>query len=118
MRERGEINFGCIISLIILAVAVVVVVKVVPIVVNVGDFSDAVVAQAERASLPRHNNEYIRDQLAQAARNLRLPVEPSQIKVERGGNEVHIHVEFDKQIVLPFYTYTWHKVIDERRPTF
>lgn len=117
-RERGEVNIGCVISLIILALAIIIAVKVVPALVNMGDFQSEAEALAERATLPRHTNDFIRGQLAFKAQQLHVPVPESAIKVERGGQEIHIHAEYDYTVDLIVTTYTWHRVVDVRRPLF
>ncbi len=116
--QRGESKIGCILGLIIFAAAILVAVKTVPVVINVGEFDSEIIAQAERAGLPRHSDKYIQGRLLQKAEELHLPVLPEQIKIKRRKTDIKIHVEYDLTLDYGFYTYHWHKVHDIERPIF
>lgn len=116
--QRGESKVGCILALIIFLGALVVGVKTFPVVVNVGELQAEIEAQAERAGLPRHNDKFIRQRIMDKAEELRLPVRPEMIKIDRRKNDITIHIEYDVVLDYPFYTYHWHKVHHVIRPLF
>ena len=73
-RETGAGNVGCIISLAILAVAVILAVKVIPTRVAVAELQDFCERAAEQASLPRHTDEIITDEILIKAQQENLPL--------------------------------------------
>jgi len=110
--QRGQINAGCFIALLILAAAVVVAVKTVPVVVSMGDMQKEVETLAARANVSSYTNARIKGRLLQKAMELNLPVTPKSIRVERNSGFIRIVVTYDVDIKYPFYTYHWHKVHD------
>ncbi len=110
--QRGQINAGCFVALIILAIAVVVAMKTIPAVVSVGDMQKEIETLAARATLPNYTNQKIRGRIYQKALELDLPVTPKSIKITRNSQYIHIVVAYDLDLKYPFYTYHWHKVHD------
>ncbi|NOZ79575.1 MAG: hypothetical protein GXP48_10440 [Acidobacteria bacterium] len=110
--ESGQINVGCFIALIVLAVAVVVAIKTIPVVISMGDMEKEIEALAARANIPTYTNSVIRGRILQKAQSLDLPVGPKNIRIERNSQYIRIVVTYDLAIKYPFYTYHWHKVHD------
>lgn len=108
--QRGQINAGCFIVLIILAVVVVIAVKTVPVLVNMGDLQKEIELLAERAMLSSYTNAVIKGRILQKAEALHLPVAPENVVVKRNSQFIDITVTYDIEIDYPFYTYHWHKV--------
>ena len=117
-RQRGQINAGCFVALIILAIVVVISVKTVPVMVNVGDLQKEIENLAERASISTYTNKRIQGKIWQKAQELDLPVALENIKVQRSSKYIHITVSYDIDIKYPFYTYHWHKVHQVDREVF
>jgi hypothetical protein len=106
-HEKGAGNIGCVIGLLVLVVAVVILVKAVPVKLAVAELKDTAVKEAESASLPRHDDDYIRGQLIIAAQKLGLPFGEEQVKVWRDTAMMHIEYHFTVPINFPFHTYQW-----------
>lgn len=112
-REKGAGNVGCMISLAVLAVAVIIAVKVIPTRVAVAEMQDFCERAAEQASLPRHTDQIISDEVLIKAQQENLPVRKEDIKVWRDSSMAHIEVKYRVQLDLFVYKYDWdveHKV--------
>ena len=108
--QLGQINAGCLIAVVILAVVTVVGVKTVPVMINVGEMQKEVEFVAERANVVGYTNKRIKNRLRRRAEVLHLPVAPENIEVRRNSQYVDIKVTYDLEIKYPLYTYHWHKV--------
>jgi len=117
-RQKGQINAGCFLALIVVAVVVVVAVKTFPTVISVGDMQKEIELLAERANLSTYTNTRIKNKILQQAEELNLPVAPENIKIKRNSKFIDITVTYDIDIKYPFYTYHWHKVHDVERQIF
>ena len=73
-REIGAGNVGCVVSLAILVVAVLIAMKIVPTRVAVAELQDFCERAAEQASLPRHTDAIITDEILIKAQQENLPV--------------------------------------------
>jgi hypothetical protein len=111
-HERGAGNIGCVLGLLVLVIAVVALIKAVPVRVAVAELKDTAVREAESASLPHHDDGYIRGQVIIKAQSLTLPFGEDTIKVWRDTSQIHIKYKFTVPIYFPFYTYEWH--VDEQ----
>jgi len=109
-RQRGQINGGCLVAVLVLAVVVVLAVKTVPYIVNVGEMQKEVYFVAERANVIGYTNKRIKNHIRRRAENLHIPLAPENIQVKRNSQYVDIKVTYDLEIKYPFYTYHWHKV--------
>lgn len=112
-REAGAGNVGCIISLALLAVAVIIAMKVIPTRIAVAELQDYCEREAEQASLPRHTDETITDEILIKAHQENLPVRKEDIKVWRDGSMAHVEVKYTVVLDLVVYKYNWnveHKV--------
>lgn len=117
--QRGEISPGCIVGVIVLLVAAYIGIKTVPIMANVYEFSDEVAKVADKANnIGWKKPERMKEALFSKAQDLRLPVAADQIKITRTEKNVTIKVSYDLEIDYGFYTYKWHKEIEEFRPLF
>jgi hypothetical protein len=112
-REIGAGNVGCVVSLAILVVAVLIAMKVIPTRVAVAELQDFCERAAEQASLPRHTDEIIADEILIKAQQENLPLRKEDIKVWRDGSMAHIEVKYRVVLDLLVYKYDWdveHKV--------
>ena len=108
--ERGQINAGCFIALILLAVVVLIAVQTVPVLVNMGDLQKEIELLSERATISAYTNTRIKNRIMQKAEELHIPLEPENVVVKRTSQFIDITVTYDVDIHYPFYTYHWHKV--------
>jgi hypothetical protein len=121
--QRGDSKLGCVVSLVLLALAIVIAVKAVPVRVAVADLEDFCVREAEHASL-RHEfqgrtpEQQITDEILIEAQKENLPVSRDHIKVWRDTQDEHIQVTYNVVIDFLVYKYNWHVVHSVDRPLF
>jgi hypothetical protein len=116
--QKGEINIGCILGVIVLICAVLVAIRTVPVYTNIGDFEQTVESQADRANIPGNSDKKIRAAILQKASDLGLPVEESHLKIKRSRSSINITVEYDQEIDYVVYVRRWRQVHDIDRPLF
>jgi len=115
-RERGEGQMGCVVGLIILAIALFVAYKMVPVKVKAADLKQTITDEAKSAG--SHNDDKIHDAILAKAKEVGLPVAPEEIKVSRQNSEITVDVEFDVPIDFPGWTYKWHQHYVAQNPIF
>lgn len=103
--ERGEGNFGCILWLIILALAIGFAWKAVPVKIASAQLYDYMVEQAKFA----HNAkpDRIKQRVLHKARELELPLDAKNLRVERVGDRIRMHAEYMVPVEYPGYTWNW-----------
>ena len=115
-RERGEGQMGCIVGLIILAIAVFVAYKMIPVKVKAADLKQTVTDEAKSAGT--HNDDRIREAILAKAKEVQLPVTAENVKIVRANSEITVDVEFDVPIDFPGWTYQWHQHYIAQNPIF
>jgi hypothetical protein len=100
MRERGSATIKTLIALVFAAALIVGVVKIVPVYVNVYEFEDAMRQQAKFAGVERKDASVIREELYKKARDLKLPITPDQIEVDKRMGGVNIKARFTVPVDL------------------
>ncbi len=116
--QRGDVPVGCLVGMVVALVVALVGIKTAPVIVSVGEFDKEVKAQAERASLPAHDDKFIRKELVAIAGQLDIPINAKSIWIKRTSNRIKLRVTYDYPIEFPGYTYVWHKEHYEDRPLF
>lgn len=126
--ERGEIRFGLIFALIVLASAIYFAAQVIPVMYHSYAFEQDVEDVALQAAGRRARNlARIRDEVLMAAdrHGLREYVEATakarnikDVSVERTTSELKIHVEFVRPIDLVVFTWNWERSKTENRTLF
>ncbi len=111
-NERGEGRFGTMVGLLVLAITIYLGFKVVPVMIRSYEFRDYLEEQARFAAL-RSDDDEVRDRVLRKARELELPVNGRDIRVNRGSNRFDINVKYTVPIKTPVYTYDW--VFDEKQ---
>jgi hypothetical protein len=106
-REAGRGTLGCLVGVAVALWAVIAGIRVIPVKVNVMDLKKFAEMQAEQASLPQHDDEFIVNQIFQKARLLQLPLPKESIRVRRDMGSVFVDYEFTVVLKLPLYTYNW-----------
>lgn len=106
-HEHGRGAVGCLFSLVVIGALVVIGLKAVPARIAVAELQDYAVRQAESASLPGFSDEEISKHILEKARELKLPVEASALRVSRGGGEVRVQLHYSMPLDFGFYTYRW-----------
>lgn len=116
--QRGDVPIGCLIGFVIAVVVGLIAIKAIPVVMSVGEFDKEVKAQTERASLPAHDDKYIRKHLLIAADQYDIPINAKSIWIKRTAGRIKVRVTYDLPVEFPGYTYIWHKEHSEDRPLF
>ena len=117
-QERGDVPVGCLVGLVVLAVATLIGIKATPIMVNVGAMDQQIVNLADRAGRRDYKDKRIIRDILEKADELDLPVTLESIKIERSRKRFKITVTYQKDIDFLFYTYHWNKKHFEDRPLF
>ena len=115
-RERGESQFGCLIGLILLAVAIFVAWKMIPVKVKAAELRQAIVNEAHSAGT--HSDDRIRAGILAKARENNLPVTEGDITIVRTTGEITVSVDYTIPIQFPGYTYNWHIEHQAKNPIF
>ena len=115
--ERGEGRIGLVIALAVLGVAIFTGMKIIPVRVNAYEFLDFIREQARFGSVER-DNKVIYDRIVEKAKDLSLPLDKKNLRVERTQSELVITAKFDIPIDLKVTTYTYRFDAKERAPLF
>jgi hypothetical protein len=115
-RERGEGNAGCLVALIILAIAVFLAYKMIPVKVKTADLKQTVTDEAKMAS--SHNDGVIMKQIVARAHEQELPVSEDNVKISRASGYITVEVDYDVPIDFPGKTWMWHQHIIAQNPIF
>jgi hypothetical protein len=126
--ERGEIRFGLILALIVLAAAIYFAAQVIPVMYHSYAFEQEVEDIAMQAAGRRARNlSRIRDEVLMAAdrHGLREYVEATararnikDVAVDRTTSEIKIHVEFVRPIDLIVFTWNWERSLTQARTLY
>lgn len=115
-RERGEGQLGCIVGLILLALAIFVAYKMIPVKVKAAELRQTVVDEAKAAGT--HTDERIRAEILQKAQENKLPVSDEDIRIERAHSEIDVTVSYTVPIEFPGFTYKWNLRHHAHNPIF
>ena len=115
-RQRGEGNAGCLVGLIILAIALFIAYKMIPAKIKAADLRQTITDEAKMAG--SHNNATIVGQILTRAREQHLPVTADNIKISRNAGMIAVEVEYDMPIDFPGKTWMWHQHIVAENPIF
>ena len=115
-RERGEGQLGCVVGLILLAIAIFIAWKMIPVKVRAAELRQTVADEAKAAGM--HDDGRIRDVILNKARDEKLPVGPDNIKIARAGGEIDVEVTYVMPIEFPGFTYQWHLNHHAHNPIF
>jgi len=115
--ERGEGNLGCILWVLLLAVAVLLAWKLIPVKVNSAELYDYM-DELARFSAGKEAPEEIKKKILARANELRLPLDKDHVTVERSGDRIRMSVDYTVPVDFPGYTYMWHFQHELDRPIF
>jgi hypothetical protein len=104
--QRGEGQFGCVVSLVLLLIAIFVAYKMVPIKVKAAELRGEVVDEAKNAGT--RNDERIMNAIVTKAQSLDLPVDKESVTIRRAATTIHVEVEYTVPVEFPGFTYQWN----------
>lgn len=115
--ERGEGNLGCIVWLLVLAVAVMISWKMIPVKVNNAELVDFMTEVAQFQSAQKTPEEIKLIILARAG-ELGIPLTKENVTVTKTRDRVRMTVDYTMPVQFPGYTYNWHFRHELDRPIF
>jgi hypothetical protein len=115
--ERGDSNLGCIVWLVVLAIAVLISWKMIPVKVNSAEMADYMVEVAQFHSA-RKPPEELKKMILTRASELNIPLTKENVTVVRTGDRIRMTVEYTIPVDFPGYTYNWHFRHELDRPIF
>ena len=115
--ERGEGNLGCIMWLLVLAVAVMISWKMIPVKMSNAELVDYMTEVAQFQSAQKTPEEIKKIILARAV-ELNIPLAKENITVEKGRDRIRMTVDYTMPVEFPGYTYNWHFRHELDRPIF
>lgn len=115
--ERGEGNLGCIVWLLVLAVAVMISWKMIPVKVNNAELVDFMTEVAQFQSAQKTPEEISKIIIARAG-ELGIPLTKENITVTKTRDRVRMTVDYTQPVQFPGYTYNWHFRHELDRPIF
>jgi hypothetical protein len=116
--QRGELQPGCIVSAILLAIVALIAIKTIPTMIRVYDFDDQIARFADRANRRDYPVKRIRVMLANEAQRLRIPITADDIDIKKTSKFITIKVEYELELDYGVYTYVWRKKHFQERPLF
>jgi hypothetical protein len=116
--QRGELSIGCLIGVVFLLLVTVVAINIVPPLMRVYEMQTTIDNLADRANRIDYKDARIEREILEKADELRLPIEPQDVKIKRTRSFIDITVTYDLKLKILFWTYNLHKVHAENRPLF
>jgi len=115
--QRGEGNLGCIVWLLVLAIAVMISWKMIPVKVNNAELVDYMTEVAQFQSAQKTPEEISKMIIARAG-ELGIPLTKENITVTKTRDRVRMTVDYTMPVQFPGYTYNWHFRHELDRPIF
>ncbi len=104
--NRGSGRIGCLITLLIFAVAGYVGMKVGPVYYNAQEFEDALQVEGVKAGARFYTDEVILDDIMKLARSFEIPIKEENVKINRAGGQLIIAVEYSVPVEFEIIGYT------------
>ena len=115
-RERGEGQFGCLVGLVVLLIAGLIAYRLIPVKVRAAELRDTVVDESKSAG--QHSDKQIKQAILHKAKQLELPVDEKDVKVNRSANYIRVNVSYTVPVEFPGYTYNWKFEHKYENPVF
>lgn len=114
--QRGEGNVGCVVWLIVVAIAVLIGWKAIPVKIRSAELYDHMVDLTKYAASA--TPEQLEKQILDRARELELPLDKDHVTVQRVGERIKMTAEYTVPLEFPGYTYNWSFDHEVDRPIF
>lgn len=105
-RQRGESQFGCLVGLVLLAIAIFVAYKIIPVKIHAAEVRQETIDQCKSAAM--RSDEKIKYAIVQKAQENDIALTNDNIVIKRGANDIQIDVDYTVPIDFPGYPYNWH----------
>ena len=116
VSQRGEGKLGCLVGLVLLALAGLAAYRLIPLKVKTADLRETVIDEARSAG--SRTDAAIRESIYQQAARLELPVTPEQIKIRRANAYIYVEVDYTVPVEFPGFTYDWNFHHEAENPIF
>jgi hypothetical protein len=115
-RQSGQGKIGCMLWILAFGICAMVAYKMVPIKIRSAELADFMVEQAKWGR--RATPEALKKSIVDRARDLELPLDEDDVKVERVRERIRMEATYTVPVEFPGYTYMWtfHHYVD--RPVF
>ena len=115
-KQKGEGWLGCIVWALIILTIGLIAYRTIPVKIRSAQFYDSMVEQAKFAD--RNPPTRIRQSLLRKAKELDMPLDPKNLKVERYGDNIRMKAQYTITVELPFYSWDWEFRPEVDRPIF
>jgi hypothetical protein len=115
-REKGEGQFGCLVGMILLALAIFVAYKMIPIKVKNAELRQVIVDEAKSAGT--HRDDRILAAILAKAQEDHLPITEQNVNIKRGQGEITVDVDYVMPVEFPGFTYQWSIHHHAQNPIF
>ena len=117
-NQRGDVPVGCLIGFVVLVLIAIFAMNAIPAQLKYGEFEKRIEELADRANRREYNDERIKRDILEKARDLDFDVPEENVLVERNDRRIKIRVHFVQEIRFPGYV--WVRPHDFRleRPIF
>lgn len=115
-NQRGDVPVGCLLGFVVLVIIAIVAMNAVPAQLDLGEFEKRIQELADRANRLEYNNERIKREILEKARDLDFDVEEEQVEIDRNDKRIKVRVRFDQEIRFPGYTWVRSHDIRLERP--
>jgi hypothetical protein len=104
-NAEGKGTFGCLFSLVILAVSVFAGIKLVPLYYAASGFESDVKTEVSRAGANFFSDDLLMKDLVQLARKNEIRITPEQVKMERIAGQVNVVIRWSEPVDFIFFEY-------------
>ena len=115
--ERGEGRIGLLIALALLGSGIFFGAKIIPVRIDAYEFRDFIQEECRYAAT-RNRDEEIYKRIFEKAKELRLPLDKKNLKLERTMHEMIITAKYQQTIDLKVTKYVFKFDHEERAPLF
>lgn len=116
LSQAGDGKIGCIVWAVLLLLAGLIAWKAIPVKIATSELYDFMVEQAKwGATTP---TDTIAKMIHEKARELNLPLDPKNVKVDRAGDKLRMRATFTVPLEFPGKTYNWDFDLQVERTIF
>lgn len=116
-RQRGEGRLGLIIAVAVVGAAIFAAVQYVPVRVTAYQFRDFIEQECRMAAV-RDGDEAVRERILDKAIELRIPLDKTNLKLQRTRSEMIISASYTHPIDFKVTRYDFRFEHEERAPLF
>lgn len=116
MNQKGEGRLGCVVGILILALACFLAYKLIPAKIQAAEMRDVV--QDESRSASGRNTASVKKAILARAEELKVPLDAEDCVVTRRGDYIRVEIEYTVNIEFPGYVYPKTYKFTAENPVF